>query len=127
MFWRTRAKRLLLEGDASSAGGAGGGPLRVLGAINAATVLFWRARCAGETAALAREHGSMGADEMSCSVERDGMNVGDRDRAGSRALSSALMGHGNSNKLYITHQEHAGFFGDHSSSTGYKKCVVCWK
>ncbi|KAL1737072.1 cyclophilin-like domain-containing protein [Schizophyllum commune] len=31
------------------------------------------------------------------------------------------MGHGNSNKLYITHQEHAGFFGDHSSSTGYKK------
>ncbi|TRM66457.1 cyclophilin-like domain-containing protein [Schizophyllum amplum] len=30
------------------------------------------------------------------------------------------MGHGNSNKLYITHQEHAGFFGSHSSSTGYK-------
>ncbi|KIY50580.1 cyclophilin-like protein [Fistulina hepatica ATCC 64428] len=30
------------------------------------------------------------------------------------------MGHGNSNKLYITHQEHAGFFGSHSASTGYK-------
>ncbi|KAF7985286.1 hypothetical protein HWV62_6439 [Athelia sp. TMB] len=31
------------------------------------------------------------------------------------------MGHGNSDKLYITHDEHAGYFGDHSSSTGFKK------
>ncbi|TFK77208.1 cyclophilin-like protein [Pluteus cervinus] len=30
------------------------------------------------------------------------------------------MGHGNSNKLYITHAEHSGMFGSHSSSTGYK-------
>ncbi|KIM75366.1 hypothetical protein PILCRDRAFT_827277 [Piloderma croceum F 1598] len=30
------------------------------------------------------------------------------------------MGHGNSDKLYITHAEHAGYFGDHSSSTGFK-------
>ncbi|KAF8445831.1 peptidylprolyl isomerase-like protein 2 [Boletus edulis BED1] len=31
------------------------------------------------------------------------------------------MGHGNSNKLYITHAEHAGDFGQHSaSSSGYK-------
>ncbi|TFK36823.1 cyclophilin-like domain-containing protein [Crucibulum laeve] len=30
------------------------------------------------------------------------------------------MGHGNSDKLYITHAEHAGYFGSHSSSTGYK-------
>ncbi|KAF9462124.1 peptidylprolyl isomerase-like protein 2 [Collybia nuda] len=30
------------------------------------------------------------------------------------------MGHGNSNKLYITHAEHAGYFGSHSSSSGYK-------
>ncbi|KAF8349781.1 cyclophilin-like domain-containing protein [Amanita rubescens] len=30
------------------------------------------------------------------------------------------MGHGNSNKLYITHAEHSGFYGSHSSSTGYK-------
>ncbi|KAF9056489.1 cyclophilin-like domain-containing protein [Panaeolus papilionaceus] len=30
------------------------------------------------------------------------------------------MGHGNSDKLYITHAEHAGLHGSHSSSTGYK-------
>ncbi|KAJ8083902.1 cyclophilin peptidyl-prolyl cis-trans isomerase Cyp8 [Marasmius tenuissimus] len=30
------------------------------------------------------------------------------------------MGHGNSNKLYITHAEHTGMFGSHSSSTGFK-------
>ncbi|EKM83588.1 hypothetical protein AGABI1DRAFT_50865 [Agaricus bisporus var. burnettii JB137-S8] len=30
------------------------------------------------------------------------------------------MGHGNSNKLYITHEEHTGKFGSHSSSVGYK-------
>ncbi|PPQ64756.1 hypothetical protein CVT26_002700 [Gymnopilus dilepis] len=30
------------------------------------------------------------------------------------------MGHGNSNKLYITHAEHAGLHGSHSSSTGFK-------
>ncbi|KAG9314271.1 hypothetical protein JVU11DRAFT_5059 [Chiua virens] len=36
------------------------------------------------------------------------------------------MGHGNSNKLYITHAEHAGDLGQHSaSSSGYKACVVC--
>ncbi|KAK2461673.1 hypothetical protein APHAL10511_006136 [Amanita phalloides] len=33
------------------------------------------------------------------------------------------MGHGNSNKLYITHSEHAGLYGSHSSSTGYKAKV----
>ncbi|KAJ7103643.1 cyclophilin-like domain-containing protein [Mycena belliarum] len=31
------------------------------------------------------------------------------------------MGHGNSDKLYITHAEHAGQFGSHSASTGYKQ------
>ncbi|KAL0565183.1 cyclophilin peptidyl-prolyl cis-trans isomerase Cyp8 [Marasmius crinis-equi] len=31
------------------------------------------------------------------------------------------MGHGNSNKLYITHAEHSGMLGAHSSSTGHKK------
>ncbi|KAG6896363.1 hypothetical protein C0992_008768 [Termitomyces sp. T32_za158] len=30
------------------------------------------------------------------------------------------MGHGNSNKLYITHAEHTGQFGSHSASSGYK-------
>ncbi|KAH7928514.1 cyclophilin-like protein [Leucogyrophana mollusca] len=30
------------------------------------------------------------------------------------------MGHGNSDKLYITHAEHAGEFGSHSASSGYK-------
>ncbi|KII93800.1 hypothetical protein PLICRDRAFT_36031 [Plicaturopsis crispa FD-325 SS-3] len=30
------------------------------------------------------------------------------------------MGHGNSDKLYITHAEHAGYFGQHSSSSGHK-------
>ncbi|KAF8807702.1 cyclophilin-like protein [Phlegmacium glaucopus] len=30
------------------------------------------------------------------------------------------MGHGNSDKLYITHTEHSGLHGSHSSSTGYK-------
>ncbi|TFK30765.1 peptidylprolyl isomerase-like protein 2 [Coprinopsis marcescibilis] len=30
------------------------------------------------------------------------------------------MGHGNSNKLYITHAEHSGLHGSHSSSTGYR-------
>ncbi|KAF8634419.1 hypothetical protein AX15_000870 [Amanita polypyramis BW_CC] len=30
------------------------------------------------------------------------------------------MGHGNSNKLYITHSEHSGLYGSHSASTGYK-------
>ncbi|KAF9523614.1 cyclophilin-like domain-containing protein [Crepidotus variabilis] len=30
------------------------------------------------------------------------------------------MGHGNSNKLYITHAEHAGLHGAHSSSTGFR-------
>ncbi|KAF8898859.1 cyclophilin-like domain-containing protein [Infundibulicybe gibba] len=30
------------------------------------------------------------------------------------------MGHGNSDKLYITHAEHAGHFGSHSASSGYK-------
>ncbi|KAF8912974.1 cyclophilin-like domain-containing protein [Gymnopilus junonius] len=30
------------------------------------------------------------------------------------------MGHGNSNKLYITHAEHAGLHGSHSASIGYK-------
>ncbi|KAJ2921555.1 hypothetical protein H1R20_g15541, partial [Candolleomyces eurysporus] len=30
------------------------------------------------------------------------------------------MGHGNSNKLYITHAEHAGLHGSHSSSVGYR-------
>ncbi len=33
------------------------------------------------------------------------------------------MGHGNSDKLYITHAEHAGLFGSHSSSTGFKAYV----
>ncbi|KAJ7492732.1 cyclophilin-like domain-containing protein [Mycena latifolia] len=31
------------------------------------------------------------------------------------------MGHGNSDKLYITHAEHAGQFGSHSASTGFKQ------
>jgi hypothetical protein len=31
------------------------------------------------------------------------------------------MGHGNSNKLYVTHAEHSGLFGQHTASTaGYK-------
>lgn len=30
------------------------------------------------------------------------------------------MGHGNSDKLYITHAEHAGLFGSHSASSGFK-------
>ncbi|PFH54775.1 hypothetical protein AMATHDRAFT_44574 [Amanita thiersii Skay4041] len=30
------------------------------------------------------------------------------------------MGHGNSDKLYITHSEHAGLYGSHSASTGFK-------
>ncbi|KAG5647623.1 hypothetical protein DXG03_008976 [Asterophora parasitica] len=30
------------------------------------------------------------------------------------------MGHGNSDKLYITHAEHAGEFGSHSASSGFK-------
>ncbi|KAF8647909.1 hypothetical protein AX16_006441 [Volvariella volvacea WC 439] len=30
------------------------------------------------------------------------------------------MGHGNSNKLYITHAEHSGQFGSHSASVGYR-------
>ncbi|KDR85314.1 hypothetical protein GALMADRAFT_234107 [Galerina marginata CBS 339.88] len=30
------------------------------------------------------------------------------------------MGHGNSDKLYITHAEHAGLHGSHSSSVGFK-------
>ncbi|KAF9496086.1 cyclophilin-like protein [Pleurotus eryngii] len=30
------------------------------------------------------------------------------------------MGHGNSDKLYITHAEHAGYFGNHSASAGYR-------
>ncbi|KAF8922691.1 cyclophilin-like domain-containing protein [Mucidula mucida] len=30
------------------------------------------------------------------------------------------MGHGNSDKLYITHAEHSGMFGAHSSSAGFK-------
>ncbi|KAF6766522.1 peptidylprolyl isomerase-like protein 2 [Ephemerocybe angulata] len=30
------------------------------------------------------------------------------------------MGHGNSNKLYITHAEHSGLHGSHSSSIGYR-------
>ncbi|KAF8973695.1 cyclophilin-like domain-containing protein [Flammula alnicola] len=30
------------------------------------------------------------------------------------------MGHGNSDKLYITHAEHAGHHGSHSASIGYK-------
>ncbi|KAG6851209.1 hypothetical protein H0H93_015219 [Arthromyces matolae] len=30
------------------------------------------------------------------------------------------MGHGNSNKLYITHAEHTGQFGSHSASSGFK-------
>jgi len=33
------------------------------------------------------------------------------------------MGHGNSDKLYITHAEHAGLHGSHSSSVGYKASV----
>ncbi|KIK07418.1 hypothetical protein K443DRAFT_2292 [Laccaria amethystina LaAM-08-1] len=33
------------------------------------------------------------------------------------------MGHGNSDKLYITHAEHAGLFGSHSSSRGFKSNV----
>ncbi|KAF9474094.1 cyclophilin-like protein [Pholiota conissans] len=33
------------------------------------------------------------------------------------------MGHGNSDKLYITHAEHAGLHGDHSSSIGYRAKV----
>ncbi|KAJ7630822.1 cyclophilin-like domain-containing protein [Roridomyces roridus] len=31
------------------------------------------------------------------------------------------MGHGNSDKLYITHAEHSGQLGSHSASSGYKK------
>jgi peptidyl-prolyl cis-trans isomerase-like 2 len=31
------------------------------------------------------------------------------------------MGHGNSDKLYITHAEHTGQFGNHSSSKGYRQ------
>ncbi|KAF5374836.1 hypothetical protein D9758_000390 [Tetrapyrgos nigripes] len=31
------------------------------------------------------------------------------------------MGHGNSDKLYITHAEHAGQFGNHSASKGYRQ------
>jgi peptidyl-prolyl cis-trans isomerase-like protein 2 len=31
------------------------------------------------------------------------------------------MGHGNSNKLYVTHAEHSGLFGQHTaSSSGFK-------
>ncbi len=31
------------------------------------------------------------------------------------------MGHGNSNKLYVTHAEHSGMFGQHTaSSAGFK-------
>lgn len=35
------------------------------------------------------------------------------------------MGHGNSNKLYVTHAEHSGLFGQHTaSSSGFKACVA---
>ena len=35
-----------------------------------------------------------------------------------------LMGHGNSNKLYVTHAEHSGLFGQHTaSSSGFKAYV----
>ncbi|EEB95005.1 hypothetical protein MPER_06091, partial [Moniliophthora perniciosa FA553] len=30
------------------------------------------------------------------------------------------MGHGNSDKLYITHAEHSGLHGSHSASSGYR-------
>lgn len=34
------------------------------------------------------------------------------------------MGHGNSNKLYVTHAEHSGMFGQHTaSSAGFKASV----
>jgi peptidyl-prolyl cis-trans isomerase-like 2 len=34
------------------------------------------------------------------------------------------MGHGNSNKLYVTHAEHSGLFGQHTaSSSGFKAYV----
>lgn len=35
------------------------------------------------------------------------------------------MGHGNSNKLYVTHAEHSGLFGQHTaSSSGFKVSVA---
>lgn len=35
-----------------------------------------------------------------------------------------IMGHGNSNKLYITHAEHSGMFGQHTaSSAGFRAYV----
>ncbi|KDQ30908.1 hypothetical protein PLEOSDRAFT_1036229 [Pleurotus ostreatus PC15] len=34
------------------------------------------------------------------------------------------MGHGNSDKLYITHAEHAGYFGNHSASAGYRASCI---
>src|SRR6266404_2253913 len=38
----------------------------------------------------------------------------------------STMGHGNSNKLYVTHAEHSGLFGQHTaSSSGFKACVNC--
>jgi hypothetical protein len=41
------------------------------------------------------------------------------ESVGSRESDKA-MGHGNSNKLYITHAEHTGQFGSHSASVGYR-------
>ena len=35
------------------------------------------------------------------------------------------MGHGNSDKLYVTHAEHSGMFGQHTaSSAGAKEYVL---
>lgn len=34
------------------------------------------------------------------------------------------MGHGNSNKLYVTHAEHSGMFGQHTASSGGFKAYV---
>ena len=36
-------------------------------------------------------------------------------------IEANKMGHGNSNKLYVTHAEHSGMFGQHTaSSAGFK-------
>ena len=34
------------------------------------------------------------------------------------------MGHGSNDKLYITHAEHSGGLGQHSSSSGFKAYVL---
>ena len=41
------------------------------------------------------------------------------------ASVSYTMGHGNSDKLYVTHAEHSGMFGQHTASSAGFKAWVC--